>query len=299
MVKRVALSLSLSLASLGVAACDAIVGIPDGRHLAGSDAASDAGEGAAESGGLEASMDAAAEGSPDAAREASADAGSEASADASHRWCAAVTPKPLFCDDFDEGGGLSAVWTKQSPMAGYVAIDAVHAESSPASLHVNIDPGGNTGAQVGYAATTFAATPSRIEVAFALWPDSLVPDDGANFVATLQVGQNTLTLYINPAKTAWQEHVEQVDGGFSFPPDHAIGGGLSVTSWTDVDAVIDFSQRPARLTVTYGGAQVLATSLDPAWIAAPWSLTLGPIFLNNTLDARSFHYDDVVVWTRP
>ena len=63
--------------------------------------------------------------------------------------------------------------------------------------------------------------------------------------------------------------------------------------------MIDFVQTPAHLTVTYAGAQVLDAPLDPSWIAAPWSLTLGAVFLNNTTDARSFHYDDLVVWTQP
>ena len=267
---------TIAILFVAVPACAAIAGIPDGRHLAEAD-------GGAADGALD-------------VFDARVDAG-EGSADARSGWCATVSPAPLFCDDFDEGA-LSAVWHKQLPTSGLVEVDTTAAESRPGSLHVKIDDGGTPGGQTAYATTTFSETAVRIEVAFAFWPDSLVPDDPASYVMEIQVGQNTLSLYVNPSKSAWQEHLVPPDATPSFP-DHNVQTPLPIGAWTDADVVVDLGATPAWLTVKYGGTTVRSDPLDPSWTAGPWSLTLGPAYLNDTTDTRSFHFDDVVVWTHP
>lgn len=55
-------------------------------------------------------------------------------------FCAGLSPKPLFCDDFDEGTSLAAPWDQLTGTGGSEAVSSASYVSSPDSMLVTVNP---------------------------------------------------------------------------------------------------------------------------------------------------------------
>jgi hypothetical protein len=73
-------------------------------------------------------------------------------------WCSALNPRPLFCEDFDEGA-IAPGWTSVHMTGGSIVLDTTEFQSAPGALIADSDVLASTRAMVDLAAyRSFAIT---------------------------------------------------------------------------------------------------------------------------------------------
>jgi hypothetical protein len=198
----------------------------------------------------------------DAAAEAASDAATDAAVDAdagpAGPFCATLAPKPVFCNDFDEGS-LGTGWTGADVVSDYgtTALDDI-AFSPPHSLlaRVELTDAGLCGYERLVYRTKGALTVARL--AF----DVRVGDGkgGARYgnIAQLVLGNTdeARTFYIDLGVAVHSVHEQKVDhvGQTTTDAFHDFGGDVTADGWHHLEMVLDYGAAPPTVTVILDGA---------------------------------------------
>jgi len=235
----------------------------------------------------------------DAAGEGGGDGGTEGGD--SGRWCASLSPAPLFCDDFDDQGPFTR-WTDQYVRSGgTVARDGTAFRSAPNALLTlspsSIDPSS------AFVYLSTADTKSKVHVAYDMRIDSRDPTTGYAEVNELRFDTPGLAFAIylrvfndpNTSTTVVSE-AYLPDGGV---PSHevALAGNPRFDGWRRVGVDIDLASTPHTVAVTLDGKAAGTVTLEPSLYApGPVRMQLGIAYTGHpTTSTWAIRYDDVTI----
>mgnify|MGYP001192679049 CR=1 FL=1 len=226
-------------------------------------------------------------GPPDAPAEAAVEAGD----DAGTGFCQALSPKPRFCDDFDDGV-LANGWDQLTVLTGSSAeLDTSVRRSAPSAfVALTRAAGANDAAHV-HMRKALAGTPTVARMEMSLHMSDTAPQTGAVAVATLDMATNHLfTLYLrdDDPTTPAPALVEIAGAARSrivlprVPPPG---------TWTRVAIEIDLGAAKAR--VRYDGALVVEGDISATPAALDPTFRVG-VYAFGPLPALVTRFDDVV-----
>lgn len=203
-------------------------------------------------------------------------------------FCATLSPKPTFCDDFD-GLDVPQVWDQRLAVAGSsVARDGAEVTSGSLALLATSKTTSTGEPVTALVRKTIAGTPSTVRFAFAMRPEAVQPTLGVLWYATLDLSTAHLFTFYLRDPSGGPALVEQAAGGIEvrtplpLPPKDA---------WTRV--AIDADLVAKTLTVRYDGAAVIDAVPIVAGVQDP-TIRLG-VLGNGPAAAYAVRFDDVVL----
>lgn len=212
-------------------------------------------------------------------------------------YCASISPRPFFCDDFDERQTPAQGWSGEDLGTGAtLTIDKMHAESPPASVLMTTQGGAASGLEES------AQAASSFHVSFDLLADELGSDDfGSLLVVQVTDGGTNDTFQLFVYATSAMAYVEEDSwapsymnvGKYDLPAPPPIG------TWTHFDLTIDFASSPSTFTLSSGGSEVFkAHPLALSWPSGSYRTTFGFYYVNNSVQPWAVNYDDIVIDVR-
>ena len=208
-------------------------------------------------------------------------------------FCAKRTPKPRFCDDFDDGD-VDDDWDVQTVLNGQPSLDTAAAKSPPASFLVETVALGNAeSAHVHLRATSSGAPAGHVVLAFDLKLGTAPLTKGAVAIATLDVSlSHFFTLYLRdghpdaPAATL----EETAPGGTT---RHVLSKPPPAGVWTRV--TIDVDVGGARASVLWDSEKALdQATIAPGGASDP-TIRVGAVYVYGPADAFEARFDDVTL----
>ena len=198
----------------------------------------------------------------DAPVEAASDAGSDAG-----RYCASLTTKPSFCDDFDDEGPFSNWSGSVIGPGASILRDRAASRSAPNSL-LATSPA-NPASIAAYLRLDSPTTVHRVRVAYDMRVDArdaLTAYAEVGYIRFGVTGGKQHAFYIRlrndtSVATAFAAEAYLPDGGV---PDYgvALSGNPQFSSWTRVAVDYDLGTSP-HVSVTIDGAVAGSAALDP------------------------------------
>ena len=244
---------------------------------------------AAADGGLDASADVVDSGAAEA----------EASAPDAGPFCASLSPKPIFCADFDEGS-VTAGWDDTHLDQGTVTLSTTTSVSSPAAALAQT-PATQTGYPVAALEKKFPQPTGDVVVAFDLDLETIDPNAPYTKLLALSFDGNNppFVFYLqipDPSHVDVALAVPQADGGESYD-DFGVAGLPQLGKWTHVEIDLFKSTTDATMAsgqVLFDGSAVIP-KFDFGSSAALGNVTLavGVVGANSPTNAWSVHVDDV------
>lgn len=232
---------------------------------------------------------------PDAPAEAAADATVvPPKPDGGSPPCASIVPKPVFCDDFDDGD-LKDDWEVLNVSAGSSAtLDTTGYASPPASFAAQTKAVVAQDAAFAHVRTTVTGTPSRVRLAFSAYFPRTTLDKGMLAIATVDVSQShffTLFLRDGDPDAPGPTLEESVPGTTT---RHVLGSPPPANAWTRI--VVDLDLAAGKASVTWDATKALdgaaiattPTAVDP-------TIRIGALYVYGPQDAFEARFDDVLV----
>jgi hypothetical protein len=217
-------------------------------------------------------------------------------------FCAGLTPAPLFCDDFDEPGALSAPYDQLLTGGGAASSDGTYYVSSPHSLltsvtaneaAANVDVAGYKSftSKQGAAGTYTLSFDIRIDAS-----DTTTNSDAVLGAIQLWNGSAAWDLelevaYGNGSFTAWL-----TENGGSDYAQHAASKTLPSGAWTRVSIGITLpadSSGMAAATMSFGGTQVASSMVHVETSNPIPELIVGPTYASPSTGGWAVRYDNV------
>jgi hypothetical protein len=244
---------------------------------------------------------------------AAGDAGDASKSDASKSdafYCAAASPRPVFCEDFDRGP-INPSWTRDGLGPGTITMDSRIARSLPASRRITVSPI-PAASPCQYVREEFALS-NRYEESLRLQTDLFIghvddlggvpdppvavnnlrlsaPDGSGACDIYMQMGAGASSLFIEPANASAPRQ------------EYTLSAPAPLHRWTTV--AIEITQVQAALpliTVTIDGANVLSPLEIPGRLACRQgrfvNVRTGFSCTRGTVDAE-LHVDNLIVWAR-
>jgi hypothetical protein len=209
-------------------------------------------------------------------------------------FCASLSPKPAFCDDFDDGD-LTNDWDQATVVAptSEIALDTSTFVSGSASFDAVVHAVG--GGEGGYASlrSTVKGTPSHVALSFQARPSTSTIAEGAIAIGDLDVSDaHVFTLYLRDDDPAGAKaSVKEIDG--STVTYHPIARLPAANAWTKITLDVDVAN--GRLSLLYDTEKVLdavdvskTPALDPTF-------RVGAVYVLGPEAPFELHVDDVVV----
>ncbi|MFO0757875.1 MAG: hypothetical protein U0359_15370 [Byssovorax sp.] len=225
--------------------------------------------------------------------------GNDAGPDAAKApFCADLSPKPLFCDDFDASTDLTA-WTTSGAEGGTLAVQPGDATSAPNAMRASIQPG-TASAYATVALAQAGLTHARLAFAVRLDPACFTGTDinnGLVGLGTVVFGAGadaySLSLFAgNGSSLVFEGGGAAADAGpgGQYLPAAQIPSG----AWARVDMDVDLGTgKKVRTRVDGGEPQESALAYAPDMLGAPLvSVGLDAAVSHPT--ACVAHFDDVV-----
>lgn len=229
---------------------------------------------------------------PDAGGEDAADARKDVVAPASG-YCAGLSPKPKFCDDFDDGA-LANAWD-QATVVGPTAVDVDDAVfvSAPFSFIVATKtvPMGSVGN--GSLRKTVLGSVSHVNLAFSARLTTPAVATGLVAIATLDVSlSHFFTLYLRDGDATAPAAVleEQVNGTLT---RHLLTRLPPAATWTRI--VIDLDFTTGKASVSFGGQKALDAEPITALVGTEATVRLGAVYVYGPTEPFEARFDDVVL----
>lgn len=178
------------------------------------------------------------------------------------RYCEQLSPKPKFCDDFDDVA-LGAWTATETNAGGTVTRDSTNARSAPNAL-VTMTPG----AAIQQARVRYRITaPKVVHVAYDIRVDVRGTYVELGYVRFVTGASMRSQVYLRarglPSPAAVTTEAPLSDGGLAVH-DVSLAGMPTFADWTRVAIDIDVAATPPSLTVsingTIAGSQVLEAS---------------------------------------
>ena len=234
-------------------------------------------------------------GKPDVALDTGSDVGTDVTDAATLPFCAGLSPKPSFCEDFDSNGAFSAQFTNvHVTTKANLAADTSAFTSSPRSLLAQLPQAGNS-ADFAFLTRVFTGAPTELDYAFDVRIDALATGV-SSVIAGLVLGEGT------PAEHAMA--VVAIDGDLffeeSYPTDAARvfidtlvqAAALPKGTWVRLGMHLSLATHIAKAFLD--GNLAKAFSMHPSWSAALPQIDLGYTYVAKQTSAWSVHFDNVV-----
>ncbi len=253
--------------------------------------------------GLFPSLDGLSSGEPDASPTSDAATADAPGADAADggRWCDSLSPKPMFCDDFDDQGPLTR-WTDQFVREdASVGRDPSAFTSSPNALLALSPAAQNPSSAVVYLET--ADTKSKVHVAYDMRIDARDPSVGYAEINYIRFDLSTvpfaiyLRVYDGTSSTSTlTSEAYLADGGIP-AHDVPLSGSPRFDAWTRVAVDLDLASTPHTLSITVDGQPAGSQTLEPdLYSPGPVRVNLGIGYTGYpTTGAWSIRYDNATI----
>lgn len=233
----------------------------------------------------------------DASVDAPVDAKPDTRIDAGPSFCSSLSPKPKFCDDFDDGDAANA-WDALTSVGGTLLdIDVTSYRSAPYSLGVATPPLLNMQAATANLRKTLFGSAKHSKLAFStFFVTDPVVTKGALAIATLDVSLDhffTLHLRDSPQDgvSVPAAVLEEIEGSTitrfplsALPPKGA---------WARIE--IDLDLNAAKANVTIDGAKVVDNVTIGTTGGTEATVRLGAFYLFGPADPVEAAFDDVVI----
>lgn len=228
-----------------------------------------------------------------------ADGGSDAAdarpdaPDAGLGYCRSLTPKPKFCDDFDDGD-LTNDWDQATAIGGSVMdLDDSSWRSSPFSFHVLTKalPAASSGNVL--LRKTVLGNVGQARLAFSAFFPTVTLTKGAIAIATLDVSLNhffTLNLRDQDGTAPAASLEEYVGGTFT---RHLLTRLPPAGAWTRI--VIDLDFVNGRANVSFDASKALDAEPITALVGTETTVRLGGVYVEGPSDVFEARFDDVVI----
>jgi hypothetical protein len=219
-----------------------------------------------------------------------ADAAVDAATDAPVFACAAQSPAPIFCDDFDEHP-LGTGWTAQSVTVGALMLTPQPALSQPNALH-SACPARDAGTCAARLSVDLASTALRFDVDF----DIYLEDDAAGTTIPNSAGVAELQ-FTTDAGVGYQVDMRcdgqilNVNDTGSSTQASSSPGFYAIGAWTHVHVTVDFVT--SQLTIAANKTTVIAKPLATGAKAGSPRLLLG-VATDNPAQSI-WDYDNVLI----
>jgi len=222
------------------------------------------------------------------------DAQTEAAPDA--RYCAALVPAPLFCDDFDGPEKFGATWAAvRSSGSAFVDASMMPIKSPPLASHHSVFP--HDAASWALLDYKFPGTTSKVVAAFDLFVGPR-PATGQVEIAAVNLGLPSGGYYMDielraNGNDSYHEEFGPSDGGF-FGGDNAITT-IPSNIWKHVQMTVDLSMKSYVLmidgaVVSQGSARYgvapgnvsFSSGIDYSTNVSPtWTIDIDNVSLDN------------------
>lgn len=210
-------------------------------------------------------------------------------------YCARLTPKPKFCDDFDDGD-LTNNWDQVTVINGNseIDLDPLSYTSPPASFAVGSRTliGVN---ELGHASlrSTVVGSVSHPKLSFSAFYPIVALTKGVVAIATLDVSNNHFfTLYLRDGDmTSPGPALEESNNGVT--TRHPLTKLPPAGVWTRIIIDLDFVAGVAN--VSFGADKALDAEPIAAVPGTEATIRIGAVYVFSPTDAFSAGYDDVVL----
>jgi hypothetical protein len=221
--------------------------------------------------------------------DAGADRNDDSQADAvasGSGYCASLSPKPLFCCDFDEDGGVGAGWDSVNIDPGAAAtIDTSISTSGTSSLLAQTTQANTTGIGASLHKSFSSAGFTETHLAFDVHPDS----SGYAYVGSVELSAGFFVAMISPSPEI------QISTSGTYP---TLTSGLPTGTWTRVyvDLVLP-GAAAGSLTISFGDPAGTYKNIVLDHMAVSGSTVNGAasitVGLGNTDVVWEGHFDNV------
>ncbi|MBX3191014.1 MAG: hypothetical protein KF819_28720 [Labilithrix sp.] len=228
----------------------------------------------------------------DAGRDAPVDAPKD-SPGPPNGYCAKLSPKPKFCDDFDDGN-LIDDWDIPTMVMGKssMELDDATFTSPPYAFTVaarELTTNGDI-ANVHLRRTVLGAV-GHVTLSFSALYPSLTLTKGAIAIATLDVSSSRFfTLYLRDPDTGGPT-LEEINGGMM--TKHVLTMLPPAAAWTRI--TIDLDLAGGAASVSYDAAKALDAEPITAAAGTEATIRVGAVYVYGPTDAFGATYDDVVL----
>ena len=252
--------------------------------------------------GLFPSLDGLSSGEPDASPAPDATTADAPGADAADcgRWCDSLSPKPMFCDDFDDQGPLTR-WTDQFVREdASVGRDPSAFTSSPNALLALSPAAQNPSSALVYLET--ADTKSRVHVAYDMRIDARDPSVGYAEINYIHFDMSSVPFAIylrvfdsTSSTSTITSEAYLADGGIP-AHDVPLSGSPRFDQWTQMEIDIDLASTHT-LSVTIDGQPAGSTALESnLYTPGPVKVDVGIGYTGYpTTGAWSIRYDNATI----
>lgn len=206
-------------------------------------------------------------------------------------FCNSLAPKPTFCDDFDDAA-LRPGWVK-TEQSGKLAYDTTVVRSSPNALLItpDVSTAAYTEVYLDHADDHLAA---KIQLAFDVRFGGAFPSDAVSVCSllfTAQPGGGSAIVLTADSSGANVVLSENNRGTYT---SHSSTKAFALNVWIHVDVEVDLDVH--HVTMTFDGAVVVDSKLQPAWTPGFTTLRIGNEALgNNPQPAFAIRFDNVVL----
>jgi len=215
-------------------------------------------------------------------------------------YCAALSPQPLFCEDFDEGS-VGAGWSHIDQTDGALSLDTDEFESAPASVVMH-SPNVGAGTVDVAMYRSFSLTGQTFEGSIDL--DMRVDRSDSNGgvavlaqVALEQVG----TSYVVQLVAISQGNllaftISEVSTNAPCPIVHPVQPTIDLATWTHVTLTVQapFSGGPAKATLAFDGQQVGSAPINVPVTNFTQTFGVGITYAQTPSTGWTAVFDDVV-----
>lgn len=212
-------------------------------------------------------------------------------------FCAGLSKKPKFCDDFDDGD-LSNDWAFTNVLGGSAAgIDVSSFASAPYSMGVVTPALANMQSGPAHVRQTLLATAKHPSLSFsAYFVSDPAVTKGALAIAALDVSlDHFFTLYLRDSPqdgvSTPAAVLEEIEGGTI--TRYPLAALPPMGAWTRI--VIDVDLDAAKLNVTFGAVKVIDDQTIGTSGGTEATFRIGAVYLFGPSDKFEARFDDVVV----
>lgn len=207
--------------------------------------------------------------------------------------CAAIQPKPAFCDDFDDGD-LKDDWEVANVSVGSsVSLDTTGYASPPASFAARTKAIAAQDAAFAHLRTTVTGTPTRVRLSFTAFFPTTTLTKGMLAIATVDVSTShffTLFLRDNDPDAPGPTLEESLPGTTT---RHVLGSPPPANAWTRI--VVDIDLAAGKASVSWDGTKALDGATIGTAPAQDPTIRIGALYDYGPQDAFEARFDDVLV----
>ncbi len=208
--------------------------------------------------------------------------------------CAAMTPTPTYCEDFDEPDAKKPtdIGTPNVAGGGAIAIDGLDFFSAPRSFSANVTVATSGSNLANIELNLTKSPPSVIEIAFEIELDST--STTASCCSVYQSSGTNVTFVVSPTGV-WIQEAYATNPNFVDHPPHTVDW---TAGWVKLD--LKLMQTPPSDVITINGTVVETQALDARFMwGGAMDFVLGLTYVPANSGTISMRMDNVAAWVTP